>query len=68
MNNMPFRYQVMVPPGGVLHEGDDIAQAAAVFYAKMNSSLDQPQRQTVMLFEDGELVSMCNGNDFIQAD
>lgn len=68
MDNLPFRYQVVVPPGGVIHEGDDITVAAAVFYEHMNAGLVLPNRPTIMLFEDGELVTMCNGNDFIPAD
>jgi hypothetical protein len=57
-------YQVIVPLLGTVHEGNDVVKASAVFYAHMTKSQVVPHGPSVLLFEQGMLVSMFQGNDF----
>jgi len=57
-------YQVIVPQLGTVHVGNDIVKASSVFYTQMTKSQMAPHGPSVMLFEEGILVSMFQGNDF----
>jgi len=60
-------FQVVVAPGCVVHKGTDLDVAATILYAEMQKSLEDPLGKTVIFLQDGEILQIFSGKDFIEA-